>query len=114
MTVAARPGFSASPHPVATASAEHVWQLSAGRIAELVRAGEMSALEVVEAHIARIEDVNPHLNAVVVKRYDAARSEAREIDRRRLAGDDQGLHRRCGPSLDLRTALAGEQHCRCG
>ncbi len=87
MTVAARPGFSDSPHPVATASAEHVWQLSAARIAELVRAGEMSALAVVEAHIARIEDVNPHLNAVVVKRYDAARSEAREIDRRRLAGE---------------------------
>lgn len=66
---------------------DQVWHYPANRIAALVRSGEVSALEAVEAHIARIEEVNPKLNAVVVKRYDAARGEAREIDRRRLAGE---------------------------
>jgi Asp-tRNA(Asn)/Glu-tRNA(Gln) amidotransferase A subunit family amidase len=64
-----------------------VCRLSAAEIAGRVRAGEHSAVEVPEAHIARIEDVNPKLNAVVVERYDAARAEAREIDRKRAAGD---------------------------
>ena len=59
---------------------------SATELAGLVAAGSVTALECVEAHIARIEEVNPSLNAVVVKRYDAARAEAREVDRRRAAG----------------------------
>src|SRR5437016_2765486 len=49
--------------------------------------GEISASEAVEAHIARIERVNPRLNAVVVKRYDAARAEARAADARRAQGE---------------------------
>jgi len=50
---------------------------SATALAAMIRGGEISALECVDAHIARIEEVNPQLNAVVVKRYDAARAEAR-------------------------------------
>ena len=60
---------------------------SCGELAALVAAGSVSALECVEAHIARIEEVNPSLNAVVVKRYDQARQEARAVDRRRAAGE---------------------------
>lgn len=64
-----------------------ICRLSAAEIARRVRAGELSALAAVEAHIARIEAVNGKLNAVVVKRYDDARAEARDIDRRRAAGE---------------------------
>jgi fatty acid amide hydrolase len=60
---------------------------SAAEMARRVRAGECSALELAEAHIARIESVNPKLNAVVEKRYDAARAEARAVDRARARGD---------------------------
>ncbi len=64
--------------------------LEAGELARRIAAGEVSSLEAVEAHIQRIEQVNAKLNAVVVKRYDAARAEAREIDRRRVAGEKLG------------------------
>jgi amidase len=44
--------------------------------AELVRSGEVSAKELVEAAIARIEAVNPQLDAVIRTRFDEARSAA--------------------------------------
>ena len=44
--------------------------------AELVRRGEVSPLELVDAAIARIEAVNPRLNAVVTPLYERARREA--------------------------------------
>ena len=46
-------------------------------LADLVRRGEVSAAEVVEAAIERIEAHNPALNAVVYKAYDEARAAAR-------------------------------------
>jgi fatty acid amide hydrolase len=61
--------------------------------ARLAASGEVSARELVDAHIERIESVNPLLNAVVVKRYDAARAEADQADRRRARGEPLGpLH----------------------
>ena len=54
--------------------------LSGRLLAQKIRQGEVSALDVVEAHIGRIEAVNPRLNAVVVRRYDEARAEAREVE----------------------------------
>jgi len=46
--------------------------------AALVRKGEVSALELVEAAIARIERLNPQLNAVVTPMFDEARRRAAE------------------------------------
>jgi amidase len=46
-------------------------------LADLVRRGEVSAGEVVQAAIERIERHNPALNAVVYKAYDEARTAAR-------------------------------------
>ena len=46
-------------------------------LAELVRRGEVSPAELVEAAIERIERHNPVLNAVVHKAYDEARRVAR-------------------------------------
>lgn len=65
-------------------------QLNASQITGLVARGEASALEVLEAFIQRIETVNPRLNAVVVKRYEQAREEARAIDRRWRQGGELG------------------------
>ena len=45
-------------------------------LADLVRRGEVTALELTEAAIARVEAHNPTLNAVVHKAYDEARSVA--------------------------------------
>jgi len=53
---------------------------SATRLAAAIRAQEVSALEVVDAHLARIAAVNPALNAVVQLAADRARAEARRAD----------------------------------
>jgi fatty acid amide hydrolase len=53
------------------------------QLADGMADGTVTAIELVEAHIARIEAVNPHLNAVTARRYDAAREEAVDCDRRR-------------------------------
>ncbi len=50
--------------------------LDATAQAELVRRREVSPLELVDAAIARIEKVNPQLNAVIWNRFDQARAEA--------------------------------------
>lgn len=44
--------------------------------AELVRKGEVSAAELVEAAIARIEKFDPQLNAVIHRRFERVRAEA--------------------------------------
>lgn len=50
-------------------------------LAALVRSGEVSPIELLETAIARIEARNPALNAVIRKRYAAARAEAVRVDR---------------------------------
>ncbi|MFC1889509.1 amidase [Thermodesulfobacteriota bacterium] len=54
---------------------------SGTRLAEMIRSGEITSREVVEAHIGRIEKVNPAINAVVATRFEEARSEADVADR---------------------------------
>ena len=51
-------------------------ELDATAQADLVRSGEASPAELVDAAIARIEQANPHLDAVLRDRFDAARAEA--------------------------------------
>ena len=54
--------------------------LDATAQAYLVRNKEISAIELIEFTIARIEQLNPALNAVVTTLYDRARAAARQID----------------------------------
>jgi amidase len=54
---------------------EVAW-LDATAQAELVRGGEVTAQELVDAAIARIERVNPDLNAVIEPRFERAHDEA--------------------------------------
>jgi len=49
--------------------------------------GEVSAVELVDQAIARIEKLDGSINAVVVRDFDRARDTAREADRRRARGD---------------------------
>ena len=70
---------------------------------ELVRRGEVSPTELVEAAIARIENVNPALDAVVRTRFDRARAEA-------AGGLGHGPFRGVPVLLkDLGCLVAGEQ-----
>ncbi len=53
---------------------------SASAIARRIRAREISAVEVTELHLARIDEVNPSLNAVVTRCDDIALKRAKEAD----------------------------------
>lgn len=57
-----------------------LWQWGAARIAAATRDGSLSAIEVTEAAIARMEAANPALNAVVESLADEARAEAAALD----------------------------------
>jgi amidase len=48
-------------------------------LAELIRNRDVTALEVVDAAIARAEALNPALNAIVFKAFDSARERAKNI-----------------------------------
>jgi fatty acid amide hydrolase len=62
-------------------------------MARQIAAGAITSAELVEAHIRRIEAVNPRLNAVVVTRFEQARAEAAAADEARRRGDPLGpLH----------------------
>jgi amidase len=50
-------------------------------LSDLVRAGHVSASELCEAAIAQIEKHNSCINAVIRTRYDAARAEAKRVDK---------------------------------
>ncbi|MUH52826.1 MAG: indole acetimide hydrolase [Actinobacteria bacterium] len=70
-----------------------MWRESALGLAALIRSGQVSSREVVDAHLARIEAVNPHLNAVVRVLTDQARAEADAADRAQRDGATLGpLH----------------------
>jgi fatty acid amide hydrolase len=58
-----------------------ITSLSASEIAASIATGQLTAVEAVEAHIARIEGVNRSLNAVVVPLFDNAMERARVADR---------------------------------
>ena len=66
---------------------------SAKSMAQAIRDREVSAVELVEAHLARIEEVNPALNAVVMLAADRARAEAADADAALARGESKGaLH----------------------
>ena len=81
--------------------------LSATEQAELVRTGQVSALELVDDAIDRIEKFNGELNAVIIERFEKARLEATQ-------GLPDGPFRGVPALLkDLDGASAGDPH-HCG
>src|SRR5215470_6014315 len=70
-----------------------IWQLLATELAQRIARKQLSSAEVVDAHLARIEAVNPALNAVVHVLADEAQSAAALADRRLASGEKLGpLH----------------------
>ncbi len=66
---------------------------SAAEMASKVRAGELSARQLMGAHLARIEAVNPELNAIVTLVPERALAWAAEADERQARGEALGpLH----------------------
>ncbi|WP_406316923.1 amidase [Streptosporangium sp. NBC_01639] len=67
--------------------------LTATTMLELLRTRQVSATELLQAHLDRIEEVNPRVNAIVTLAADRARQEAAEADRDLARGRPHGpLH----------------------
>jgi len=69
---------------------DELFKQPAHQLAAQIRAGEVSAVDVLEAHLARIRQVNSKINAIVTLSEDEARQAAEAIDQRRLDGDELG------------------------
>lgn len=63
-----------------------LWRLSAAELAEAIRSRQTSSQEVVEAHLRRIEEVNPAINAVTVVLAEQALAAAKAADRAVVGG----------------------------
>lgn len=66
-------------------------EMTAMEIASAVRSRQVSAVELLDRTIARIEERDPSLGAFVHRGFDDARARARAIDDRISAGEDVGL-----------------------
>ena len=79
---------------------------SAKSVAAAIRGKQVSCAEVLEAHLRRIEDVNPSLNAVVQLAAERAQREAAEADRALVNGELKGpLH---GVPMTIKDSLDTE------
>lgn len=68
-----------------------IWRLSAAETAEAIRAGRLTAVAATEAALARMEAVNPRLNAVVESLADEARARAATLDAGGITGPLHGV-----------------------
>ena len=69
-------------------TATDLWRMSATDLAEAIRSRQASSQEVIEAHLRRIEAVNPSINAVTVVLGEQAIDAAKAADRAVVGGGE--------------------------
>lgn len=86
--------------------------LTAIELARHIRAKELSATEVMEAHLTQIERVNPQVNAIVTFHPEQALEQARAADEALSHGEDVGplhglpvAHKDLTPTKGIRTTF---------
>src|SRR5260370_5162454 len=67
-----------------------LWQMSGLALGRAIANREVSAVEVLDAIVARVEAVNPQVNAIVTLVAENAREEARAVDVRIATGETGG------------------------
>jgi amidase len=67
-----------------------LWRLSACEVARLVRTRKVSAREVADAALQRLDSVNPRITAIVDCRPDLVREQADQVDSELARGNDPG------------------------
>lgn len=81
--------------------------LTLTQLVTLLQTRQMSATEALEAHLARIDEVNGAINAVVTLDEDRARAGAREADRRLAAsGADRDVPELLGAPMTHKDSIA--------
>ena len=83
-----RPLAPARPERREPQLAGELWRMSAREMAQAIRNRQASSREVVEAHLRRIEGVNPSINAVVIVMAEQALEAANVADHAVAAGAD--------------------------
>ncbi|MCY1159447.1 MAG: amidase [Citricoccus sp.] len=71
--------------------ADDLLETSAVELTRMIRAREVSSRELVEAHLERIDEVNPVINAVVTLDPEGAMAAARRADEVTAAGGELGV-----------------------
>ena len=105
MVAGCRPGTDAGVAPAGTGTlSDPIHYAPVRALAGAIREGRVSSVEVVDACLARIDAVNPALNAVVQLRADEALADARRADeavaRGELVGPLHGVPMTIKDSLD--------------
>lgn len=72
-------------------SSPDLWRLDAVELAALIRTRRVSAREAVQAVLARMDQVNPAINAVVLPLHEAALAEAEAADAKLARGEATGV-----------------------
>jgi amidase len=67
-----------------------LWRLSAAELAALIKSKTVSAHEAATANLARLDAVNPKINAVIEHRPEEVLKQAAEVDARIARGEDVG------------------------
>ncbi|OHB26879.1 MAG: amidase [Phenylobacterium sp. RIFCSPHIGHO2_01_FULL_69_31] len=85
-----------------------IWQWTAVETARAVREGQVSAVEVVQAHLARMSIANPPLNAVVVPLAADALSAAKAADAHQASGAELGPLHGVPITIKINVDVAGQ------
>ncbi len=75
---------------------KELWQRSATDLAHLIETKQVKSREVIDAHLERIAEVNPRLNAITVEMAEAAQSAADAADQLTAAQQDPGFGQGAG------------------
>lgn len=86
---------------------QELWRLSASALAGLIRAKQVSAREAAEHALARLDAVNPKINAVVEHRREDVIAQAGAIDASIARGDDPGPLAGVPVTIKVNTDQAG-------
>ena len=87
----------------------------ATELAEMIRRKTVSPVEVIDALLARIEQVNPQVNAFCTVTGEGARAEAQAMEAALMRGEyrfEPGLLRAVCPPRVARTASGRSAACR--
>ena len=96
--------------PIEASSGDELCLLTAAELVQRIRAKQVSAREVMTAHLARIERVNPKINAIVTLVAERAMADAAKADEAQARGATLGAlhglpvaHKDLVPTAGIRT-----------